>query len=332
MLEFGWWWMFALAPLGLLPLILRPVSSTDTALYVPFRQEHSNASLPATGASWQVRCCWAITWLLLVTAAARPHLTNEEVIDTRYVRNIVLAIDISKSMLEKDMQVGTFIASRLGALKHVLDEFIQNREGDQLGLVIFADSAFVRSPLSYDTQAIASQVQDLVVGLAGERTAIGDALVLSVKVIVNNPLADSTNASVILLSDGKNNWGKVNPVDAMQLAQEHDIRVYTIGFGSNRFSSAMDEQALVQIANQTGGAFYRATNTAELRQVYAHIDSLNRVEIDTSVLQQRKEIYHWPLLAALGMAAITLLFLFMYRHHVYTKKTTKKTNQRVYPY
>jgi len=321
-LTLAWWWMLLALPLVLLPLALPAAKQAGGAVYVPFR-----AAAPATGSRrhWPARLCFAFAWALLVLATARPQLTSEEIIDNRFVRNLVLAIDISESMLQEDMLVGGRPASRLASLKVALAEFIHKRRGDQLGLVVFADKAFVQSPLSYDANAITSLVEELVVGLAGKRTSIGDALVLAVKVIENNPDANKENASIILLSDGENTWGRVNPADAMRLAAERGIRVHTIGFGGNRLGNAVDERTLRAIAQQTGGSFFRATNTSELRKVYAAIDRLNRVEIDTHAYIKRKEIYHWALLASLVAAIMALFFHTGLGIHAHSTTTDKNS-------
>lgn len=306
-LVFAWWWMFAALPLILLLLFLPVVRGVVAAVYVPFKRIAPAAG--ATPGQWLSRILLVLTWVLLVVAVSRPQLASDEVIDNRFVRNLVLSIDISESMLREDMQVNGRLVNRLEALKVALDRFIAKRKGDQLALVVFADNAYVQSPLSYDTDAIATLVDELVIGLAGKRTSIGDALVLAIKVIENNPVADRHNSSIVLLSDGENTWGSVSPQDAMQLAQERGIVVHTIGFGSNRFGHELDESTLRAIAQQTKGKFFRATNTGELSKVYAAIDKLNQVKIDTYAYKKHKEIYYWPLLGALFTAMMAILGL-----------------------
>lgn len=324
MLEFLWPAMFGLLPLPL--LIWRwypPVPTEQAALRAPFFGDWQELQEESQGRRGSSRALLALllllTWFCLVTAAARPSWLGEPITLPSDARDLLLAVDISGSMQIEDMQVGRDTVQRVIAVKHVVGEFIERRQGDRLGLVLFGSQAYLQSPLTFDTRTVDRFLQEAQLGFAGKETAIGDAIGLSVKRLKERP---AESRVVILLTDGANTAGVVEPRDAAKLAAEHGVKIYTIGvgademvvpglfgmsFGSRRVnpSADLDESALLDIADLTGGEYFRARNPEELAKIYRLLDQLEPVDQDASTYRPRQSLFHWPL----ALAAVFSLLL-----------------------
>jgi Ca-activated chloride channel family protein len=221
------------------------------------------------------------------------------------------------------MQVGQSLVSRVEAVRQVGADFISNRTGDRLGLILFGSNAYVQSPLSFDTATVKQFLSEAQIGFAGSETAIGDAIGLAVKRLKERP---AESRVLILLTDGQDTASSVKPLEAAQLAASLDIRIYTIGigadamtlpglfgssFGSRRVnpSAELDEAGLREIARITGGQYFRARDPQELVKIYQLLDQLEPVEQATSVHRPRQALGYIPLLGAL-----LLSFLLALRH------------------
>lgn len=234
---------------------------------------------------------------LLVVALARPQSTKSwKDVTTRGI-DIVLALDISSSMLARD-----FNPNRLEASKDIAMEFISGRPTDRIGLVVFSGEAFTQCPLTTDHSVLKNLFEDIESGMVEDGTAIGMGLATSV-----NRLKDSEAKSkvVILLTDGVNNRGSVAPATAAEIAKTFDIRVYTIGVGSEgtapypvntpygvqyrNMKVEIDEQVLQQIASETNGAYFRATDNQKLKNIYTQIDKLEKSRIQVREYSEKKE-------------------------------------------
>ncbi len=313
MIEFACLWAFLLLPLPyLLHRLLPPaLAAEEAALWVPTlqpfadnRHQRSQRRWP-----WWLLLPMLLCWLLLVTATAQPQWLGEPMELPVSGRDLVLAVDLSGSMQTKDFVLEGETVDRLTALKRVAIEFIRRRQGDRLGLILFADQAYVQTPLTFDRKTVELLLNEAVLGLAGEKTAIGDAIGLAVKRLQGGQTAQRI---LILLTDGANTAGQVSPLKAAQLAAEQGLKIYTIGIGADEMtvgsfmfkrqvnpSVDLDEKSLNGIAEQTGGRYFRARDTAELENIYVMLDQLEPVEKDQEVFRPVTALYPWPLGAAL---------------------------------
>ena len=308
-IEFAWPWVFLVLPLPVLVARLLPPAGDDgmTRLRVPVPAPRlsSVSQVPALGAQLGI---WAgvLAWALLVTAAARPQAPGAPVSIQISGRSLMLAVDISASMASLDSRSADGARTRLTTVKTLAGEFIRRRDGDRIGLILFADQAYLQAPLTFDRQTVRTFLDEAVVGLAGRNTAIGDAIGLAVKRLSSTPEGDRV---LILLTDGANTAGSIAPEKAAELADWSGIRVHTIGIGGNsprspfssRASAAtdLDEATLKAIAQTTGGQYFRADSARALQQVYAAIDELEPSVVEQAQLVNVKELYAWPLAGAL---------------------------------
>ena len=320
MIELEWPWALALLPLPLLVYFLLPAArQQDAALRVPFFQQLTRAESPAKPkaqhSNWK-KIVVSICWALLVVSASSPIWIGEPITLPSQGRDLMLAVDISGSMEREDMNINGKPVNRLIAVKQVLDGFIEKRQGDRLGLVLFADQAYLQAPLTLDTQTVKTLLHEAQLGFAGKRaTAIGDAIGLTVKRLKDRP---GERHVVILLTDGANTGGAVEPLDAAKLAAENQITIYTIGVGADSFetpglfgtrfgarrinpSTDLDEQTLQSIAQTTGGRYFRAKNPQELVAIYQLLDELEPVEDDPLTYRPSKSLFFWPLGLALPL-------------------------------
>ncbi len=315
---FLWPFVFLLLPL---PLIIRRVLSRTNAesekqtkivaLRVPFFNQVTDFTSSDTGGvpaqtKWPLILCW----LFCVMAAARPVWYDEAQPIVQNARNIVLALDTSGSMEATDFNVQGRPVTRLDLVKAIVDDFVQKRTGDEISLVVYGSEAFTYTPLTYDLKTVRSLLSEVNLRMAGEMTAIGDALATAVNNVSKLP-ADSR--IVILLSDGYNNAGVVQVPEAVRMAQKTGVKIYTVGVASaprriSNFlgiqeivnpSSDLDEETLNYIAESTGGKYFRATTSGELKEIYDTIDALEKSERDGQVFRPRKELFHIPLIAGL---------------------------------
>ena len=252
-------------------------------------------------------------FVALVVAMARPQtgITSES-LSTEGV-DIVLGIDISSSMLAEDLE-----PNRLEAAKAVAAGFVQRRTSDRIGLVVFAGEAFTQAPLTLDYDVISSVLSELRVGMVEDGTAIGLGLATALKRLQDS---DAESRVVILLTDGRNNRGQIDPATAAQMAEALGVRVYTIGAGSRGSARVpvddpafgrryvnmevdVDEETLAAIADQTGGQYFRATDRESLEAIYAEIDALETTEIDVESFTRYGELFHIPL--AVGLLLLLL--------------------------
>lgn len=305
---FAWWPLFFLAPLPLLILWLFKETPKQAQSIYNYSLPHmmTEQESPTKHSLWWLK--WLV-WLLLLTALARPQwLGNAVVPITHQGRNMMIAVDLSGSMQIHDMRLNGKQVSRLVALKHLLAQFVAQRKGDQLGLILFADHAYLQSPLTYDTTTVKHYVSQMQQGLVGNQTAIGEAIGLGVKELLKVPAKQRV---LILLTDGQNTAGVVNPLQAAKVAQDNHVTIYTIGIGAKHLSvptlfgmqsfnpsQDLDEKLLKQIASMTGGQYFRAASSQQMAQIYKKLDKLEPIKGKKQYYRPRQELYFWPLLAA----------------------------------
>lgn len=310
----AWPWAWWLMPLPLLMWFWPRRRADAAALRVPYADQlHAIAQAPRVPALRMPRWLAWLGWFLLCAALARPQQLGEVIQPPRQARQMMLAVDLSGSMSEPDMVLGGNVVDRLTAAKAVLSDFLDRREGDRVGLLVFGQRAYALTPLTADLTSVRDQLADSVVGLAGRETAIGDAIALSVKRLREQKQGQRV---VVLLTDGVNTAGVLEPAKAAELAKAEGVRVHTIAFGGNGGYSLfgvpipagggddIDEEGLRRIAEQTGGRFFRARDTEQLAGIYAELDRLEPVKALGPSVQPRVERYYWPLGAALAVALL----------------------------
>ncbi|MBN2706868.1 MAG: VWA domain-containing protein [Deltaproteobacteria bacterium] len=320
MIEFAWLAAFAALPLpGLIYLLLpRARLSSGPALWVPFftelaELEHDHKLSGNRG----TRLLALLAWLLLVGAAARPQWIGEPVALPVSGRDLLFAVDISGSMKAQDMTINQQAVDRLTMIKKIAGDFIERRRGDRIGLILFGSRAYLQAPLSLDRETVNQLLREAQIGIAGEKTAIGDALGLAVKRLRERP---GQKKVLLLLTDGANTAGSIEPLKAAELAQTENLVIYTIGIGAERLvvdsffgrrvvnpSAELDEKTLTKIAELTGGRYFRARESRELEEIYALLDQLEPVVGDDLALRPLQELFFWPLGVSLGLSFLILL-------------------------
>ena len=316
-IAFAWPWALAALPLPLLVAWRWPraAARAEPALKLPFEGALAALASTARPAPRRLRLLLAsLAWMLLVMAAARPQHIGEAVQLPVSGRDLLLAVDLSGSMETEDMRVHGEVVSRLDAVKAVAGDFITRRQGDRLGLILFGDQAYLQTPLTFDRETVRIQLNEAVIGLAGRSTAIGDAIGLAVKRLREQP---QENRVLILLTDGDNTSGQVEPLKAAQLAKGEHVRIYTIGMGAEKrvvqsifgrqvvANTELDERTLKAIAATTQGQYFRARDIKELQQIYHSIDTIEPVSTDQQTFRPVAELYYWPL----ALALITTLLI-----------------------
>lgn len=311
-------WLFAIPLPWLLARWRRSRAVEGAALRLPVAERiaivagQASASGVAPGAGLLA----ALVWLLLCLAAARPQQLGEAVQPPVEGRDLTLALDLSGSMSEPDMELGGAIVDRLTAAKAVLGDFIDRRAGDRLSLVVFGRQAYVVTPPTLDRETVRDHLADSVVGLAGQETAMGDAIGLSVRRLRGQPAGQRV---LVLLTDGVNTAGVLDPIRAARIAADEGVRIHAIAFGGSGTMSlfgfplplpggdSIDTDALEKVAAITGGRYFRATDTRELAGIYAEIDALEPIARPGRAVRPRLERYPLPLAAALALAILALV-------------------------
>ncbi|QIL19909.1 VWA domain-containing protein [Thermomonas sp. HDW16] len=316
---FAWQWMLLAIPLPWFVHVLMPSrSGNQAALRVPWDERlHRIANAGALAAKprgfpWLM----FLAWCLLCIAAARPQQLGPAIAPPQVGRDLMLAVDLSASMGEEDMALGGRVVDRLTAAKAVLADFLDRRVGDRVGLVVFGERAYALTPLTLDRDSVREQLGSSVVGMAGRATAIGDAIALSTKRLQKQPVDQRV---LILLTDGVNTAGTLDPQKAAQIARDNGVRIHAIAFGGDggalsvfgfqlpMSGDAVDEAGLQRIATLTGGRFFRARDTDALAGIYAEIDKLEPIERQGRAVRPKVERYPLPLGWALAIGMLALL-------------------------
>jgi len=327
MWELAWPWMLALLPV---PWIVRrfvppePMDK-DAALRAPMAGEFAVVAGPGrlVGAKpWRLALL-ALIWTFTVLAAARPQYVGEAESLPMTGRDLLMAVDLSGSMEERDFELNGEWVDRLTATKTVARDFIKRRVGDRIGLILFGRETYLQTPLTFDRATVQTLLDEAVIGLAGTETAIGDAIGLAIKTLTDAGV-DESRRVLILLTDGANTAGAVEPLKAADLARQRGMVIYTIGIGADALlvrslfgvrrvnpSADLDEQTLTTIAEGTGGRYFRARDIASFEQIYDILDELEPAASEESGFRPVTELFYWPLavatLIALGWALAALV-------------------------
>ena len=323
MLNLLWPWALALAPLPFIYRWLRrPADVKIQALRAPLLAKvalDDSASIKTS--SWQRRLLLivlSLCWLCALLAIARPVWIGAPVSMPTNGRDILLAVDISGSMEQEDMRINGREVNRLIAVKAVVGDFVVKREGDRLGLILFGEKAYLQTPLTFDRKTMQTLLNEAQIGFAGSNgTAIGDAVGLAVKRLQDRP---ENHRVVILLTDGSNNAGELDPMEAADLARRAKVKIYTVGIGAESQqswglfgsqvtnpSADLDESALQGIADATGGQFFRARDPEELAAIYRELNRLEPLEQTAETIRPVSTLFHWPLALTFFLSLVLVL-------------------------
>ena len=319
MLEFAWPLLLYALPLPLIAawLLPRARASASGALRLPHGAIHLPTSVQVGRVAPWKRWLALLAWTLLIAAACRPQWLGEPEDVPRTGRDLLLAVDTSGSMSIEDMQIGNQSVPRFNAIQAIVSDFIRRRDGDRVGLILFGSQAYLQVPLTFDLRTVSQQLREASIGLAGRETAIGDAVGLAVKRLRERP---ADKRVLILLTDGENTAGVLQPDKASELAKASNVRIYTVGVGADAMrvdslfgsrmvnpSQDLDEPMLTRMAESTGGEYFRARNSAELANIYRQIDSLEPSVGEGTPLRPINELYWIPLALALLLAVLGML-------------------------
>ena len=321
MISFAWPWLLALLPLPLLVYFLPAKKKTaqQSALIMPtainvantVQHEQTKRKLPLI---LLITC-----WTLVIIAISRPQWLGEAIDIPSEGREMMLAVDLSGSMEMEDMQLNGRNVNRLQMLKVVLGDFIERRISDRLGLILFADDAYMQTPMTFDRKTVKQMLDESELGLVGRKTAIGDAIALAVK---RFDAKKESNKVLVLLTDGQNTAGKITPEQALELAVAKNITIYTIGIGADVMlqqslfgtrkvnpSSELDENTLTKIAEQTGGQYFRARDSQGMSEIYTLLDQLEPIEQEHQQMRPLRALFYWPLALAATLCFSYLVLL-----------------------
>lgn len=319
MIHFDFIWALAALPL---PLLVYWLPSKKQAEIAPLKMPTLHKGMQASSYIPEKKKSSLVTlsaiWLLLVLACTQPQWLGEAVNVPTEGREMMIAVDLSGSMQVEDMTLNGRSVNRLDMLKVLLGEFIERRSGDRLGLILFGDDAYMQTPMTFDRKTVQQMLDETVLGLVGKQTAIGDAIALAVKRFDEKK---DSNRVLLLLTDGQNTAGKIAPEQALELAIAKDITIYSIGigadvmvqnslFGARRVnpSSELDEESLQQLADKTGGQYFRARASEDMSQIYQLLDNLEPVEQEQQQMRPLTALFYWPLGLALLISLLSLLF------------------------
>jgi Ca-activated chloride channel homolog len=308
-----WALLLLLVPVVVYALV-PPYTERRAALRVPFfeqvaaglgRRPHAGAVAREKGIlEWVVA---PLVFLLLVAAAAQPELVEPPVQKKESARDLLLAVDISGSMGTPDFAdpQGRKV-ERLDALKVVLRDFIARRMGDRIGLLVFGDAPYLQAPFTLDHEVVLDLLGEVRVGMAGQRTMLGDAVGLAIK------LFDESKAKqkvAILLTDGNDTGSRVPPAKAAEIAHDHGITIHTVGIGdpATKGADLVDTGTLKALADATGGASFLALDREELEGIYRKLDEIEKADLLAAAYRPRRPLFQWPL----GAAALLFVFFYM---------------------
>jgi Ca-activated chloride channel homolog len=306
MLEFAWPWMFLLLPLPILAWWwLPPYRARQASVQVPFfdRLAAATGQVPQRGAVVLRRravqmIVASLVWILVVVALARPQWVSDPVTREVSARDLVLAVDISGSMDQRDFRTpdGQML-TRLDGVKRVIGDFIARRHGDRIALILFGTRPYVQVPFTQDLATAQQLLDQTQVGMAGQQTAIGDTIGLAIKTLEKSAAQQKL---LILLTDGNDTASRVPPEHAADIARQNDIEVYTVGVGDPAASgeNRVDLGVLKTVASTTHGQFFRAEDGAQLEAIYADIDRLAPAKLQTLSWRPKLPLFQWPLGAA----------------------------------
>lgn len=312
---FEWPWVFLLLPAPYLAYRYLPAYEPRAqALRVPFFARF--AELLDVGEIHRSRnrsrvrlAALLVVWCATLFALARPYRQGAPIERETSARDLLLAVDLSGSMAQADLAGGDPAAKtevRLDVVKRVVGEFVERRRGDRIGLIVFGTGAFVQTPFTRDTSVVNQLLQETEVGMAGPKTALGDAVGLALNVLERS---SAKSRVVIVLTDGNDTGSNVPPVQAARISAARGVTLHIIGVGDPRAAGeeALNSAVLTRMATLTGGQFFRANDAAGMEQAYRALDALEPIAQRTTAYQPKKAVLYEPLavvVSLLGFAAL----------------------------
>lgn len=315
-------WAFSL--LALLPVLAWRVSGSGTVAAVRFPGVSllRQVGRPVRDSKGRARLSLMLLgWTALVVALARPQLAKDlEVVKSSGI-DILIALDVSRSMLAEDFTIGGKRASRIDAVKQLTEEFLENRSSDRIGMLAFAGRPYLVSPLTLNLDWLKENLKRIRIGMVEDGTAIGSAIASATRRLGENK--DAHTRIIVLLTDGDNNAGQISPNTAAEAARALGIKIYTICAGTQGYVDipvkdmfgntvyqkvlvTVDESQTRKVAEIGGGKFYRATDSAALKGIFEDINRLEKVPIETHRSRHFRDLFHWPLGFGVGCIALAL--------------------------
>lgn len=302
MFSFAQPWLFVLLPLPwLLRIFLPPRKVSDVSVRVPFgeRLHQATGGVLASATKPRQLVIPVLIWLLIVAALARPQWLQPPVTKEQPTRDMLLLVDLSSSMAQEDFtNTEGKKVDRLTAVKEVLGDFLERRQGDRVGLVVFGDAPFLQAPFSTDLNLSRQLLDETLVGMAGPRTAFGDAIGLGISLFDNS---DAPAKTIIALTDGNDTASQVPPVEAARVAAQRDIRIHTVAIGDPTTvgEDKLDEAALRNTAAAAGGRYFFAGDRKQLAGIYDELDKIETRKIEVVSYRPRVDLFPWLILGAL---------------------------------
>lgn len=246
-----------------------------------------------------------LCWLLFLAALASPQLVGEPEKKVKTSRNFLVTADISFSMAREDWAIDGQKARRWDAVKNIMHDFIEKREGDRMGLVFFGSNAYIQAPFTPDLKTVDQLLEEADVGMAGQMTRIGKAIKKGLNMFENDTIETKV---MLLLTDGGDDGTDILPLDAADMAKKDSVIIYTIGIGDPDVAgSDLDEQTLIDIAELTEGRYFRAKDEQELAEIYDELDKLEPIEYEEEQNKPVTVLYHYPLAGAIGLLLLSSL-------------------------
>ncbi len=303
MIEFKYIWVFVFLLLPLLTRWFLPEHrEARVAVGVPFMSRLSaiTGQTPAPGAaiirgSLIQMAFLVLSWILIVTALARPQWIESPVTKDVPTRDLLLAVDLSGSMEAEDFtDASGKIIDRLKAVKQVLDEFLARRKGDRVGLIFFGSAAFVQAPFTEDLEVVRTLMDEAQVRMAGPQTMMGDAIGLALHVFEES---ETQERVLIVLTDGNDTGSQVPPQKASEIARDKSITIHTVAIGDPKSlgEETLDEETLKAMSQITGGTYFHGMNRKELEEIYKKLDELETRQVEIISFRPKTDLFFWPL-------------------------------------
>jgi Ca-activated chloride channel family protein len=302
-------WLLALLPFPILIWWLLPPYREETAsIRLPFFQEVAQASglAPTRGAvipktNWLEKLIAPVCWALVVLALARPQYVDPPIQKVQPARDLLLALDLSQSMDTRDFKnpAGELIP-RVEAVRGVVTDFVKRRTADRIGMIVFGDAPYPEAPFTLDHVTVELMIANALPGMAGPRTALGDAIGLAIKMFADSKAQEKV---LVVLTDGNDTASKMPTDRAADIAKQNGIRIHTVGIGNPDATGEdkLDTSALQKIAATTGGRYFFGQDQNQLEQIYATLDRITPSNAITLSWRPKHELFQYPLGAALGL-------------------------------
>ncbi|MFJ5383307.1 vWA domain-containing protein, partial [Cupriavidus sp. CER94] len=255
-----------------------------------------------------------LAWALVVTALARPQFLEPPVYKSEPVRDLLLALDLSQSMDTRDFKdPAGVVEARVQAVRQVVSHFVAHRPGDRIGLIVFGDAPYPLAPFTLDHALVRTLIDDMVPGMAGASTSLGDAIGLGIKMFDNSHAAEKV---LILLTDGNDTASRMPPAQAADIARTRGVVVHTVGIGDPAATGEqkVDLQTLQRIASTTGGRYFFGADQTALASIYATLDRVTPHKEKTLSWRPRRELFMWPLGAAVLLVLAYQVFMAVYAY------------------